>query len=144
MVGTPWTWAHRAKAALFLHIERWGRNLLKKYFRQLSEIHDTESAIWILTEVVDVYYELNYVLRSSNVRTKNSLTFPWQNSLYWDFMQVNRISLTTIFQLILNCGWDMREKKEIILQTKVRLKRRIRQLSFGTVLFSTFCLAFLW
>ena len=74
MVGTPWTWDPRAKAALLLFLERSGGDLIKEYFQQLSMIHETEAAIWILTEVFDVYHEFNQVLQNSNASTKN--TFP--------------------------------------------------------------------
>ena len=79
IVGTQRTWEDRAKAALFLFLQKSGSHLMMEYFRQLSRIHETEAVIWILSEVVDVYGEFNQVLQSSNASTKN--TFPWENLL---------------------------------------------------------------
>ena len=77
MVGTPWTWDDRAKAALSLFLEGSGDQSMKEYFRQLSWNHDTETVAWILTTVVKFYGIFHRVLQCSNVSTKKK-TCSWE------------------------------------------------------------------
>ena len=43
MVGIPWTWDDRAKAALSLFLKGSGDQSMKEYFRQLSWNQETEN-----------------------------------------------------------------------------------------------------
>jgi len=111
LFGTPWTWDHQSIGALFLFLEGSGGHLMKEFFRQLSCCHDTVTACWILTEVVEVYCKFHDVLQSSNVNHN-----------------VSTVTLLNIFQLTLNCGWNQTEKNQIIVDTWQAIQHTIRDL----------------
>lgn len=126
LIGTPRMWQYRAKAALFIYLEKKGSQLILEYFRQLSMIHDTQSAVWMLAEITNVSRGMRHYLQQSSVSASVftyaivSLLETYSTCLFHamqDYVIVNAHIVLNIFRLALNYGWEQIERNFIIEET---------------------------